>query len=205
MYLWKKERKRLAHWQRDSSIYIEALSHPSFLVSSNAAKAAGQLFLACQQAGSHEVPTVAQIMGTIGQAERTMPGVAGPFLQGGQWDLGEWSSFVGDFDLRTWFLDTLRNSPRERRAPHCQTLEFYAHEFFCCDAEAIGEFLRMGRRSLAVLAATENPRCIDKLQSVLESMVNSEDPGISRAIQTYLKERRYSAGIEFVGETCFGI
>ena len=66
------------------------------------------------------------------------------------------NDWAGDsaYDYRAWFLNVLRTSERELDMPHEQ-LEFYAHEFFSGDAEAIEEFIGMGRKKLALMAATE--------------------------------------------------
>jgi 3-phenylpropionate/cinnamic acid dioxygenase small subunit len=76
----------------------------------------------------------------IQKQEQHRAGVAGPFLQGAdllaktfdEW-LAEWQA-PAEFDIRAWFLETLRTSSRETDKPHFISLEFFAHELFCCDA-----------------------------------------------------------------------
>ena len=79
--------------------------------------------------------------------------------------------------------------------PHVITLDFHAHEYFSCDAEGIREMLRMGRKKLALMTATEEPRAIERLLELLEELAHSDDPEISRTIQTYLRERESHAGM----------
>ncbi len=70
--------------------------------------------------------------------------------------------------------------------PHIQTLEFYAHELFAFDPNAIRGFMEMGRRDLAVMTATEDPRAIPELLPVLKEMAASSDPAVAASIREYL-------------------
>jgi hypothetical protein len=97
--------------------------------------------------------------------------------------------------MKRWFLDTLRRSRRETKIPHIQSLEFYAHEFFCSDGEAILGFLWMGRKELALLTATEEPTCISQLLPVLEQMAASGDADVERVIREYLRRQSHHAGL----------
>ena len=134
----------------------------------------------------------------IQKQERKRAGVAGAFLQGADWLSfafdNEWLIPAG-YDMRAWFLETLRTSSRERDVPTIIPLEFWAHEFFSCDAAAIEEMLNMGREHLALLTATEEPQCIDRLLPLLTKMSQSPSPRVAGAIQMYLKERRHHAGM----------
>ena len=139
----------------------------------------------------------------IQKQEHKHAGVAGPFLTGADllsntfdsW-LAKWSAPAG-FDMRAWFLETLRSSSREPDIPRLIGLEFFAHELFRCDAAAIEEMLNMGRDRLAVLTATEDTYCIDQLMPLLTKMSQSSNPRIASAIQMYLKERSTHAGMSF--------
>ncbi|HEV8412519.1 MAG TPA: hypothetical protein VGQ49_02915 [Bryobacteraceae bacterium] len=105
-----------------------------------------------------------------------------------------------DFDFRSWFLDTLRLAKPEPDIPHVLTIEFYAHEFFDLDEDAIREMLRMGRKYLAVMTATDRPEAIDRMMGVLSEMANSDDGNVARAIQEYLKVRAPHAGLRYMPE-----
>lgn len=95
----------------------------------------------------------------IQNREAIAPGIAGPFLNGANWSVApeEWAQFGGDIDMKSWFIETLRVSSVEPKVPHIQTLEFYAHELFAFDVDAVREFWKMGRCDLAVMTATEEP------------------------------------------------
>jgi hypothetical protein len=83
----------------------------------------------------------------------------------------------------------------EPHVPHIQTLEFYAHELFASDVNAIREFLKMGRRHLAVMTATEEPNAIPELLPVLTEMAASSDPALAAAIREYLSAESHHAGL----------
>jgi hypothetical protein len=196
MYWWPKGRWLLADWNRDSQVYQTCVSHPDRAVRGWAARALGTLYIGCLEAGKEAVP-VHEILTWLQGLEQVHAGICGPFLQGVEWGISKrLLAYAGSFDFRAWFLETLRTSRREVDLPHLQTLEFYAHEFFYRDPEAIREMLRMGRRCLALLTATEEPACIDEMAGLLEEMARSEDPEISRVIQTYLVKREEHAGME---------
>jgi len=137
------------------------------------------------------------MLGMIQDFEKKSPGIAGAFLDGASWSIEtrEWASFSADVDMEDWFLATLRQSGRETEAPHIQSLEFYAHELFAFNATAIRELLRMGRKELAVMTATEEPDAIPELLPVLNEMAASGDPAVSAAIREYLSSRSHHAGL----------
>jgi hypothetical protein len=78
------------------------------------------------------------------------------------------------------------------------------HEYFSSDADAIEEFLLMGRRNLAVMAATECPEAMDDLMPLLRKMAASEDAQVARAISEYLAEGRPHARLKWVEDEWFG-
>ncbi len=201
---WPEERWSFVKWSRDAETFWAAMDHSSYMVRASAAEPLGSLFLGCMQNGVVDVPSVDELMEKIGAFERKIPGIAGAFLQESEWSFGTWADFAGDFDMRHWMLDTLRHSKRERSAPGQQTLDFYAHELFQDDPDAIRAMLDMGRRNLAVLTATQDPNAINSLRDVLDSMAQSDDPVASRAIQTYLEQRHHHAGCEFLPHPWFG-
>ncbi len=201
---WPEERWPFVKWNRDAEVYWAAMDHSSYIVRASAAHALGRLFLGCMKNGSANVTPVNELMEKIGAVERKTPGIAGAFLQGSEWNSGRWSDFVGDFDMRRWMLDTLRDSKRERDAPGQQALEFYAHELFQSDPDAIRELLVMGRSTLAVWTATQDPAHIEKLREVLDTMASSENAEVAEAIQAYLSEPYHHAGTEFLTERPFG-
>jgi hypothetical protein len=188
MYWRPDERWTFALWPRESAPYLELMNHESYLVRAAAAGCLGQIYMQC----AREKPSLAEIMEFIKQQEHRNAGVAGPFLMGAGWGL-EWK-IGAEFDYRSWLLETLRGSQRERFVPYDQSLEFYAHEFFYADAEAIEEFIAMGRKELAVMTATESPESIYELLPLLQKMAASEDQEISARIRVYLAEGRTHAG-----------
>jgi hypothetical protein len=140
---------------------------------------------------------------TIQDREIEAPGVAGAFLNGADWsvDPGAWSTFTIDFDMKTWIIETLGKSRREPEVPHIQSLEFFAHEIFSCDGNAIRQFLKMGRRHLALMTATEERTAIPELLPVLTEMATCGDPALAAAITEYLSSQSHHAGLRHL-ENC---
>jgi len=172
------------------------MNHSSYLVRAAAADCLGQVFRGCSNNRCAEAAVpVASILEFIRLQEQRNAGVAGPFLMGAQWGL-DWPADP-NYDYRAWFLDVLRTSERERDMHHEQSLEFYAHEFFSRDAEAIEEFISMGRKNLALMTATESPEAIYDLLPLLQKLAASGDPLIARTIKAYLASGRPHAGIAF--------
>ena len=201
MYWWPDRRWHPVRWERDSQAYIEFISDSSYLVRAAAAKVLGELFWGCSHtAQGASAPSLPEVMHWVKSQEQRQPGVAGPFLDGSHWSSGELMKLKPEYDFRTWLLETLRTSSREPSVPDVQTLEFYAHEYVCCDPQAIREMLKMGRYELAVLTATEEPQNIEHLRGVLDSMANSDHPGVARAISTYLVERESHAGLGLMSD-----
>jgi hypothetical protein len=198
MYWWKKQRWSFVKWERDSQPYLELLSHVSYLARAAAARTLGQMFFRVKTELVHGVPELSKMLGVVQDYESKTPGIAGPFLQGAEWGIAlkEWSSFGRGVDMKAWFIETLRRSAQEPEVPHMQSLEFYAHEFFFDDTDAVREFLRMGRTELAVLTASEEPNSIPLLAPVLQEMASSCDPAVSAAIREYLSTRSSHAGLQ---------
>jgi hypothetical protein len=204
MHRWPEERWAIASWDRDSQIYLGSLDHPSCLVRAVGAKGTGRLLWGLKKNTTLAAPPVSELLTQIGQREKVTPGVAGPFMEGIWWGDDD-AELLPEFDSRSWLLDTLGNSRREPSVPDCQTLEFYAHEFFSADGPAIEELLRMGRRSLAVYTATQSPEYVGQLRDVLNRMAASDDLEVAQAIQTYLEEPSHHRGVGYLTDDPFGI
>jgi hypothetical protein len=200
MFWWPDERWAAVQWERDSQVYADFISHGSYVVRGAAAKALGELFWGCGGSSAKGSPDIAKILQWLQSQEQEHPGVAGPFLHGSHWSCGELVERFPGFDFRAWILQTLRSSGAEPELPKMQSLEFYAHEYFCSDAEAIEEMLEMGRHGLAVLTVTEEPNNIELLQPVLDRMTRHDHPGVARAIRHYLVEREHHSGWQFMEE-----
>jgi hypothetical protein len=200
----QEQRFAMFDWYRDSQLFLEALNYPSYLVRANAAKALGALFIGCTKHSPKPTAPLAEQLTFLKSIEEKNPGVAGPFLQGTVWFLEQDPPLPEDF-MRDWLLATLRASQRERDVPGCISLEFFAHEYFSFDGDAIEQLLAMGRRSLAVFTATENPVAIPRIQATLDRMAASSDSEIAKAIQTYLRVKFHHAGTGFLTEPAFGL
>jgi hypothetical protein len=208
MYWWPEERWMFANWERDSQPYLALLSHSSYLVRAAASKALGRLFYnLTTKASGGCAPPPPEILGMIHAYEVKTAGVAGPFLDGADWSCAEtdWQRFSSGMDIKAWFIETLRQSDRERYVPDIQSLEFYAHEFFSRDADAIREFLKMGRKDLAILTATQDQAAISALLPVLKEMAASNDEDVSTAIRHYLSSPSHHEGLQYLdpGEEIF--
>ena len=191
MYWWPDTRWALADWARDSAPYFQALEHGSYVVRVWAAKAIGRMHAGLRRRDSRE------LMEWFGALEARSPGVCGAFLHGAEWGFGDGPlDCLDEGFLRSWFLDALRSGGEEPMVPHVISLEFHAHEYFSYSEYGIREMLRMGRKRLALETATENPEAIEVLRELLEELAQSDDPQISRTIQTYLRERWHHAGME---------
>lgn len=191
MYWWPDARWALADWERDSAPYFQALGHVSYVARVSAAKEIGRMHAGLRKRDSRE------LMEWFEELEPWSPGVCGAFLHGAEWGFSDGPlAGLDESFLRRWFLDVLRRGREEPNVPHVITLEFSAHEYFSYNADGIREMLRMGRKRLALQTATENPEAIEVLRELLDEWAQSDDPEISRTIQTYLRERWHYAGME---------
>ena len=202
MYWWPDERWDLADWQRDSQVYFTCTSHPSYVVRGWAAKVLGRVYLGCARSHKNNTPSIAEMLTWVHEQQLVNPGIGGAFLNGTDWSMKseDLSAFSNGFDFRSWFLDTLRSAKPEPDLPHIIPIEFYAHEYFELDEDAIREMLRMGRKRLAVMTATQAYEAIDRMAAVLQEMANSDDANVARAIQEYLKVRAPHAGLRYMLE-----
>lgn len=196
MFWWPDERWRAATWPAASGPYYHFLEHSSSLVRASAAKCLGRLHTGLRE--RIDTPSLADLLTEIARHESRNPGVAGPFLEGSDWGVEDWSDLLGSFDIRRWFLDTLRSSGREPDWPEAQALEFYAQELFSSDGAAIEELIEMGREDLALITATSIPENIDLLRPVLETMARSTNSDIAHAVQSWLAEHGQSTGRQWL-------
>lgn len=204
MLWWPRSRWSVIAWDAGSAPYIELLGHESYLVRSAASLALGRLFKGIRtNVPGRKSPSLSEILTMIQHREVETPGVAGAFLNGADWsvDPEAWATFGGDFDMNAWIIETLRNSALEPQVPHIQSLEFYAHELFAYDGNAIREFLKMGRKHLAVMTATEEPSSIPDLLPVLTEIAGSDDPALAAVITEYLSSGSHHAGLRHL-EKC---
>ena len=179
MTRWPSDRWEWAAWERDSVPYFKAIAHESYVVRMWAARAIGLLHT---HVGTE---STTELLDWIRNLEGTCPGVAGSFLCGASWPYDRPVSDVDCGYMRRWFLDCLRVGGNVD-VPGIQTLEFYAHEYFRRDADAIREMLRMGRTALAIETATEDDSARGVLDEVLPEMAASDDPLVARSIRWYL-------------------
>ena len=201
---WPQGRWRFLQWNSGAQTHLKSLEDPSYLVRAASANALGAMLRGCWiEADGCGAPSLSEMLDFIQKQEQNRSGVAGPFLQGAgllddmtEW-LTEWPK-RGDFDMRAWLLETLRTSSKETDKPHFISLEFFAHELFCCDADAIEEMLSMGREYAAVLTATEQPKCIERLLPLLTKMSQSSNPRVADAIKEYLKVSSTHAGLDLL-------
>jgi hypothetical protein len=159
--------------------YFKAIAHDSYVVRMWGARAIGLLHT---HVGTERTT---QLLDWIRNLESSSPGMAGSFLCGASWP---YDAPVRDVDrgyMRQWFLDCLRVGGNVD-VPGIQTLEFYAHEYFRRDADAIREILRMGRTALAIETATEDNSARGVLDEVLQEMAASDNPVVARRIRWYL-------------------
>ena len=179
MVCWPSERWEWAAWKRDSLPYYKAIAHESYIVRLWAAKAIG-----CLHSHVGTDPTT-ELLDWFRNLEAASPGAAGAFLEGAGWPYDAPIRDVERGYMRRWFLDCLRAGVAPQ-IPSVQPLEFYAHEYFCRDQEAIREMLRMGRIELAIETATEDSTAQGVLWDVLQEMAASTDPEVSLPIRSYL-------------------
>ncbi len=192
MFWWPDQRWQVTDWTTAARPYLHFLDHPSSLVRAAAAKTLGRLDTGLR--GRIDTPPIPELLRMMAEREARSPGVAGPFLEGSDWGIDDWADLLGDFDIRGWFLDTLRNSGKEPDWPEAQALEFYAQEFLADDGDAIEQMVEMGREDLALVTATSVADNVELLRPVLERMARSENPKIAAAIQSYLAEHGQSTG-----------
>ena len=203
MFWWPDERWSIVRWETASQPYLHFLNDKSSLVRAAASKALGRLHAALRDseeddAGDAGLPPLPELLDMVGKMERNSAGVAGPFLEGSDWGIDDWEDLLGDFDIRRWFLDTLRHSDVEPDWPEAQALEFYAQEYFIADGAAIEEMIDMGREELAFMTATANPENIEVLRPVLEKMARSGNEKLAKSMQGYLAEHGQRSGRQWL-------
>lgn len=200
MFWWPDERWNVVRWDTAAHPYLHFLKDESSLVRAAAAKALGRLHAALRDSEEEAagLPPLADLLDMIGARERESAGVAGPFLEGSDWGIDDWADELGDFDIRRWFLDTLRHSAAEPDWPEAQALEFYAQEYFAADGAAIEEMIEMGREELAFMTATVNPEHVEVLRPVLERMAKSDDERMAKSMQGYLSEHGQRSGKQWL-------
>lgn len=176
---WPSDRWEWAAWERDSVPYFKAIAHESYVVRMWAARAIGLLHM---HVGTE---STTELLDWVRNLEGTSPGVAGSFLCGASWPYDRPVSDVDRGYMRQWFLDCLRVGGTVT-VPHIQSLEFYAHEYFYRDADAIREMLRMGRTELAIQTVTKDDSARGVLDEVLQEMANSDNSAVARSIRWYL-------------------
>lgn len=196
MFWWPDERWAVTDWTTASKPYLHFLDHPSSLVRAAAAKTLGRLNTGLR--GRIDTPPIPELLRMIARREEKSAGVAGPFLEGSDWGIDDWTDLLGDYDMRGWFLDTLRNSGKEPDWPEAQALEFYAQEFLADDGDAIEQMVEMGREELALMTATSAAENVELLRPVLERMARSENSKIANAMQAYLAEHGQSTGRQWL-------
>ncbi len=196
MFWWPDQRWQATDWATQSKPYLEFLNHSSSLVRAAAAKCLGRL-QACLR-HRPDTPALPDLLNLVGDYESRTSGIAGPFLEGGDWGIQDWRPFLGDFDMRDWFLTTLRNSEKEPDWPEAQALEYYAHLYLSSDGAAIEELIEMGREDMALMAATADPDNVELLRPVLESLARSENPRIAEMMREYLAEHGQQTGQQWV-------
>ena len=179
MTRWPSQRWDWAAWERDSVPYFKAITHESYVVRMWGARAIGLLHA---HVGTE---STTELMDWIRNLEGTGRGVAGSFLCGASWPYDRPVRDVDRGYMRQWFLDCLRVGGAVT-SPGIQTLEFYAHEYFKRDADAIREMLQMGRVDLALETAMEDDTARGLLDDVLQEMAASDNPVVARTIRWYL-------------------
>lgn len=204
MFSWPRMRWKLVDWKKDSRPYRKTLTYSSCLVRASAAYALGHLYYGCLTEGRKHVPPMRDILDEIARLERITPGVAGHFLCGCQFRNGSPEEIWTGVDMDSWILNLLRESGQEPYVPSGQSLTFYAHEIFADNLGAIETMLQMGRASLAVWTATQEPGYLKEIRPVVERMTNSQDPEVAQAIQTYLAKPVHHNGTQFLTEYAFG-
>jgi hypothetical protein len=62
MYWWPDERWDLVDWKRDSQVYVQGTSHPSYVVRAWTAKVLGRLYLNCARSHKDHTPSLVEIL-----------------------------------------------------------------------------------------------------------------------------------------------
>lgn len=196
MFWWPAERWQITSWDTACQPYLLLLEHGSGLVRAHAAKCLGRLYFGLSHDDAR--PPLGDVLALVGSAESRAGSVAGPFLDGGGWGIDDWGPLLGDFDLRQWFLETLRHASPEASWPEAQTLSFYAQQFFAADPAAAEALLEMGREELALEIVLQTPEDLDLFRPVIERMAHSTDPDIAESAQAFLAEHGQKSGKDWL-------
>jgi hypothetical protein len=196
MFWWPAERWQASNWDAACLPYLSLLEHDSGLVRAHAAKCLGRLYFGLGHDESR--PPLPELLGLISSAESRASSIAGPFLDGGGWGIEDWGPLLGDFDLRHWFLETLRHGKPEGNWPEAQTLAFYAQQFFAADPAAAESLLEMGREDLALDIALQTPEDLDLFRPLIENMARSTNPAVAEAARSFLATHGQKSGKDWL-------
>ena len=175
---------------------VPLLDHQNYLKRAEGAKKLGQYY--CNLSGSlRNAPPLVDSLNLIAEKEVVQRGVAGAFVNGLDKSCLGLGCLHADykndlekykFDPRVWVLDILRHSKGEELyTPNAQSFDFYVHEYFDSNPEAINELIDMGREELALDAATEPDTKVPNMQVVLKRLVKSKNNFVAESAKEYLK------------------
>lgn len=141
----------IGRWTEYAALLDER--HP--VVRAWAAKNLGALYRVDAGIVATDLPDFFDMTQMLGGKEASRPGVLGAFIDGyddsamGLYALASSEVMIRhSLDVRGFVLNIMTQCPAEPYCPGVQSLEFYAHEYFDCDGDALMQLLRAGRRSL---------------------------------------------------------
>ena len=125
------------------------------------------------------LPAIEVMMQLMASKEVERPGIAGAF-----WEVVPKQGI----EAKEWLLDILERSPEpEPYLPYFPcNLAFDAHERFSADADAVRRLIDMGRKWIALEAATDHPSRIVILEPLLIELGNEDEPEFIRIASWHL-------------------
>lgn len=165
-------------WNLAKSFWEPFFDHPNDLLRAASGAALGAMCLD----GAINLPELGMVLMAVKEREIARPGFAGAFLGQLQTD----SAAIAEIEesgvnLSDWILEIIsKRSTDEPCVPYYNGIDFYAHEILSTNPEAVRKLIDSGAESVAAMAATEEDRCIDGMQVLLEELALSADEFVSR-------------------------
>ena len=173
-------------WHYCENELIGLLDSENYMIRAGAAVKLGEFFALGNENGRLKV-----MLELIAKKESKRRGVAGGFIEGlddscqGLYCLE--SSYLSDFDTKNWVFQILeKNNDIEMYTPNAQSLDFYIHEFFDYDPDAVNRLIDLDREALALETAMESGQKVKGMERPLLRLSLSKNKPLANRAKEYL-------------------
>ena len=181
-------------WAECERDVIPLLSDPHPMVVAGAAHYLGALYTYERFTEAPDAPDLIAMLTRLSALPRYSAIASGGFICGFDTDCSGLYSLASDervkepgFDIHDWILKLVERDDYEPYLPNAQALWFYIHEFYDCDPEMVTKFLDRDRAWLALMCATEAPKKIDGMETVLKRLADGDDAHCAEVAKAHLE------------------